>query len=195
MDKETLRLFTRIPTLKTARLVLRKISATDLEDCYEYSSDPEVPKYLLWYPHTERSFTRYYLGYVERKYRRGEFYDWGIELDGKMIGTVGFTSLDVNNNAGEVGYVLNRRFWGLGIATEALNEVLRFGFEILSLERIYAKFIIQNEKSREVLCRCGMREEGVHRHAIFSKNKYHDISVYAITRAEWLENRIADSPS
>ena len=186
MDKENLRIFTKIPSLKTNRLLLRKMSLSDLDDCYEYSRDAEVPKYLLWYPHTDRTYTGYYLRYVERKYRRAEFYDWAVEYDGKMIGTVGFTSFDLNNNAGEVGYVLNRKFWGMGLATEALLRVLEFGFSELSLERIYAKFMPENDKSRGVLLRCGMRPEGVMRRAVLAKGQYRDVEIYAITREEWL---------
>jgi ribosomal-protein-alanine N-acetyltransferase len=66
-----------------------------------------------------------------------------------MVGTCGFTSFNCSSDSAEVGYVLNPEYWGKGIATEALTKVLEFGFDQLKLHRIEAKFIKENERSRQ----------------------------------------------
>ena len=185
MTKTHLKIFTKIPTIKTERRILRMIRVSDAEDCYEYAKDPLVSRYLLWEPHVSIHNTRYCLSFIERKYKRGEFYDWGIEYGGRLVGTVGFTSFDIYNNSGEIGYVLNSKLWRQGIATEAVEAVLDFGFRTLSLERIYARFIKENEASRRLLMRVGLSSEGISRHAVLSKGEYRDVETYAITSEEY----------
>ena len=187
MTRDDLKIFTKIPTLKTERLILRKITAQDLSDVYEYGSDPEVSKYLLWYPHTDKGYTRFYLNYLNVRYKKGEFYDWGVEYKGKMIGTCGFTTFDIDNNSAEIGYVLNRRFWRMGIGFEAASEVMRFGFCDLSLNRIEVRFLCGNKSSEALAIKLGLRAEGTHRQVIKCKGEYRDVTVYAITRDEFFK--------
>ena len=169
------------------RIMLRKMSKNDLDDVYEYASDPKVSEFLLWSPHPSKDFTGKYLRYIEKKYKKGEFYDWAIEYGGKMIGTCGFTALSVDNQCGEIGFVLNSSYWGLGIAREAASLVIKYGFEVLNLERIEARYMADNLQSRRVMEKCGMSYEGTYRKSICVKGKYRDISVFSILKAEYYE--------
>lgn len=187
MHKDSLNIFKNIPTLKTDRLTLRKIECRDLSDVYEYTSDPLVPKYLMWHPHQTREYTKSYLKYMNKLYKKGKFYDWGIEFCGKLIGTVGFSSINIKNNSAEIGYVLNSKFWNKGIASEAVNEILKFAFCILDMQRVEAVFLPENEKSREVLKKCGMKFEGVHRSALLVKGEYRDVETFAIIKADYFK--------
>ena len=187
MTKEDLRLFIKIPTLKTERLILRRINPTDVEDVFDYASCPDVPRYLLWHPHPDRNYTKQYLSFLDKKYKKNEFYDWGIELDGHLIGTCGFSSFDIDNNSAQIGYVLNKKHWGNGYAPEAVKEIMLFGFEVLKLHRIEARFIKQNERSKRVMEKCRMSYEGTLKEAIFAKGIYKDLGIYAITRDEYLK--------
>lgn len=188
MTKNELKIFTDIPRIHTERLTLRMITPKDLMDVNEYATDPSVPRYLLWSVHESTGFTRLYLNNLVARYRRGQFYDWGIEYGGKMIGTCGFTSFDIPNNTAEIGYVLNSRFWRMGIGSEAARAVIDFGFERLGLERIEARYIAENIASERLALSCGMKREGVHRRAMFVKGEYCDIGVCAILRSEWQQS-------
>lgn len=187
MVKSDLKLFKSIPTLSTERLVLRRMERKDVDAVYEYASDPEVSRYLLWYPHRDIFDSREYLKIVDRKYKRGEFYDWGITLVGydKVLGTCGFTSFNIDENSAEIGYVLNRRFWGNGIASEAARAVITFGFEVLGLDLIYAKFIPENKGSRRVLEKCHMHYDTRQHSSVECKGRMVDVDVYSISRAEY----------
>ena len=158
MTKKDIKIFKNIPTLYTDRLKLRRITLSDLEDVYEYSSDPEVSRYLLWSPHQSKLYTRDYLINLGYLYSRGRFYDWGIEFRGKMIGTVGFTSFNPDGNEAEIGYVLNTRFRGNGIAGEAVRKILSFGFEVLKLDKIIARYMSENVNSLKLALSVGMTE-------------------------------------
>lgn len=185
MKNSDLKRFINIPRLYTERLTLRRIMPSDLEDVYEYASDPEVPRFLLWTPHADRTVTKRYLSVIDKKYRRSEFYDWGIEYNGKMIGTCGFTSLSVYDNRGEIGYVLNREFWGMGLAREAVSRVLDFGFRELGLNRIEAKFMIGNDRSLSVMQKCNMTLEGTMKQYVYAKGSYRDVGIAAICADEY----------
>lgn len=182
MDRSgILKYFKDPPTLKTDRLILRKLEKNDASDMYEYASDPKVTKYLLWEPHINLKYTSKYLSYIQSRYRAGEFYDWAVTLKNeKMIGTCGFTSFNFNNNSAEVGYVLNPAFWHRGIAREALCEVLRFGFLVLELNRIEAKYMYENTDSLNVMKSVGMSFEGISRNAVYKKGRYVSVGTCAI---------------
>ena len=59
------RVFSHLPELTTPRLTLRRMMVLDTEDMYEYASRTDVTKYLTWYPHPDREYTREYLQYLQ----------------------------------------------------------------------------------------------------------------------------------
>ena len=188
MKKEKIyRVFSHLPELATERLTLRKMIVADASDMYEYASRPDVTKYLMWNPHPDRDFTREYLEYLGNRYSAGMFYDWAVvyEPDCKMIGTCGFTAFDVDNNSAEIGYVLNSKYWGLGIGYEAASKVLEFGFNVLELNRIEVHYMVGNDASAALSKKLGMSFEGIHRGAVKCKGEYRDVCIAAITRDEY----------
>jgi len=181
------KIFSNIPELETERLVLRKIKISDSSDMYAYSCREEVTRWLLWSPHRSESYTARYISGLQNAYRSGEFFDWAVSLksDRRMIGTCGFTSFDIDNNAAEIGYVLNPDFWYRGIAAEAASAVIDYGFEVLGLNRIEAHYMSENTKSRRVMEKCGMKFEGIFRSRLFVKGKYRDIGICSVLYSDW----------
>ena len=179
--------FKNPPAIETDRLLFRPMQIRDAEDMFEYSKLDEVTRYLRWYPHPDIAHTRRHLAMIEREYRIGCFYDWGIveNSSGKLIGTCGVTRIDPYNFTGEIGYVLNPKYWSQGLASEAASRVIRFGFEELSLHRIEAKYIVGNEKSRALMERCGMKFEGVMRSSMLIKGEFRDIGVCSVISSEY----------
>jgi ribosomal-protein-alanine N-acetyltransferase len=188
--EEIYRIFSEIPELRTRRLTLRRMRVGDSFDMFEYAGREDVTEYLLWKPHPDVAYTREYLQFVATHYEMGDFFDWAIvwrEQD-KMIGTCGFTRFDYTHNVGEIGYVINPLYRGMEIADEAVREVMRFGFEVLKLNRIEAKFMEDNVASRRVMEKTGMTFEGFHRKAMKIKGKYETIGICSILREEFYKN-------
>ncbi len=184
--EQLLGIFRRIPTLETDRLILRGMRVSDTDDMYEYAHLADVTRYLLWKPHPDRDYTRQYLEYIGTRYAAGDFYDWAVTLrdTGKMIGTCGFTRIDLANNCGEIGYVINPGFRGRGIAAEAARTVCDFGFHSLGLHRIEARYMVGNRASRRVMDKLGMREEGTFVDAYRVNGKYRTVTVCAMLETD-----------
>ena len=180
------KIFNRMPTLTTERLVLRPMRTADAYDMYEYACLEEVTEFLLWSPHPSVSYTRDYLAYIESRYATCDFFDWAVTLkdSGKMIGTVGFTKIDTSNNSAEIGYVLNPQYHGQGIALEAARRIVEFGFDTVGLHRIEAKFMKGNRASLRVMEKLGMTLEGYSVDGMYVKGKYRTIGTCAIIRSQ-----------
>ncbi len=192
LTEDMLSVFIKMPTLETPRLLLRKIAVSDYQDMYDYSRRPETSRYLLWSPHHSPRFTKKYVSYLQGQYRNENFYDFALveKTSGKMIGTCGFTSFDLENNSAELGYVLHPDFWGKGLAKEAILRLMSFGFVELRLHRIIAKIMAQNTASKRVAEKCGMRHEATHIDGMRIKGNYETIDVYAILAKEFFGKRL-----
>ena len=184
-------IFSKMPELETPRLFLRAMRVRDTEDMYAYAKDPEVTRYLLWSPHKSPDYTRSYLEYLAGRYRLGQHYEWAMvsKADGHMIGTCGFSRIECPHNAAGIGYVLNPAYWGQGLVAEAAERVLRFGFDVLGLHRVEARYMVGNDASRRVMEKLGMRFEGVRRGSMLVKGVYRDIGICSILVNEYRERR------
>lgn len=180
-------LFKNLPQLETERLWLRKLSMHDAGDVFEYASVPEVSKYVTWMPHRTITDSKSFLKQVLYHYEQGVPSSWGIVLkeNNKLIGTGGFIWWLVEHSKAEVGYVISNQYWNKGYMTESLNEILRFGFEIMQLERIEARCFIENTASERVMQKCGMRFEGILRNSMYIKGEYRNFKLYSILRSEF----------
>ena len=184
---DIINIFRNIPSIETKRTILRKIHPDDYIDMYEYAHSDKVTKYLLWNSHRNPEYTKEYAKFIQEKYRDGEFYDWAITLkeNGKMIGTVGFTSFDFSNNTGEIGYVLNENFWHMGIASECVDAVLNFGFSVLGLGEIFGKYMKKNTASMHVMLRSNMTPIGIEKNVVKRKFGYMDVVICSILSSDY----------
>ncbi len=180
-------IFGHLPTMRTARLELRPVRMSDAQDLYEYSSDPEVARHVLWDAHTSIHQTRAYIRFLIRQYRSAAPGTFVIALrqSGKVVGTIGFMWVQPENRSAEVGYSLSRAYWNQGIMTEALRAVLEFGFTKLNLNRIEAQHECDNPASGHVMQKAGMRHEGTLRQRLYNKGRYADVELYAMLRADY----------
>ena len=78
--------------------------------------------------------------------------------------------------------MLNPDYHGRGYGTEAAGRVVRFGFEVLSLHRIEAKFMKGNDASLHVIEKLGMRFEGYRHDAMLVKGSYRTIGACSLLR-------------
>jgi ribosomal-protein-alanine N-acetyltransferase len=103
---------------------------------------------------------------------------------GTLIGSVGLREIDPEHRQAELGFWIGRDWWGHGYAREAAGAVLRFGFAALELNRICAHHLARNPASGRVLRAIGMQREGLLRQRVRKWEKYEDVVLYAILRAD-----------
>jgi RimJ/RimL family protein N-acetyltransferase len=75
-------------------------------------------------------------------------------------------------------------YWGNGYATEAGQSVVRYGFEQIKLNRIFAHHFRHNPASGKVLRKLGMKYEGCMRQHVLKSGQFIDLELYAILREE-----------
>ncbi|WP_373782338.1 GNAT family N-acetyltransferase, partial [Jeotgalibaca porci] len=158
-------IFSNLPTLETERLILRKIAIDDAEDLFAYTSDEAVAKYVTWNAHQTIQDTKDFIQFVLSRYASNSPAPWAIvykETD-KVIGTIDFVSWQEHHKVAEVGYALSKAYWSKGIMSEALEAVMKFGFEHLDLVRIQAFCMVENKGSARVMEKAGMLYEGTRR--------------------------------
>jgi len=182
MDLKTL--FTPFPVLLTPSLILRALQLSDLDDLYEYASDPEIDHYVPWehYKHSEEA--RNNLNEFLEEYQKDGLGAWGIEhrADNKLIGIINTSIPHRTNRRVEMGYTISRAYWGRGFATEAVQAVIQFGFEKMDLVRIEAVVLPDNIASARVLEKVGMKFEGLlHSYQVW-RGQPRDLRMYAIVR-------------
>jgi ribosomal-protein-alanine N-acetyltransferase len=136
---------------------MRQFTLADLEDLYSIRSDPEVVKFITGLPATKEQFAATLEKHLQRWEQYG-FGPWALNFQGgaDLLGWCGLDFLDTTTEV-EVGYGLARRFWRLGIASEAAAASLRYGFQSLNLKRIVAVAYPQNTASWHIMEKLGMR--------------------------------------
>jgi len=151
-----------VPELTTGRLKLRQWRDADLAPFAALNADPEVMRYFPSTLAQEQSDE--FAGYVYETIERQGWGLWAVEVtDGPpFIGFVGLNRVSFEEHftpAVEVGWRLDRPFWGNGYATEAAAAAVTFGFEQLDLEEIVSFTSTVNEPSIRVMRRLGMRHD------------------------------------
>lgn len=177
-------IFRALPALTTKRLRLRALKHNDAEAIYAYASDDAVTRYTLFDTHTSIDDARSFISHIQEEYANGISGIWGFELQetGELIGTGGFGNVSEKHRHSEIGYSLSRYHWNRGLGTEAVREMIRFGFEDLHLLRIEARCHPDNIGSIRLLEKVGMRYEGRLRRAYVIRNTVTDALVYGIVR-------------
>ena len=171
--------------IETARLYLRQFKAGDLDDLHPIFNDVEVVRYLKAEPPVSRKETERALLSIIQHWERHGFGRWAVidKESGRLIGYGGLRNL---LGTPELVYLLDKAFWGRGLATELARACLKWGFEELTCERIVAVTRPEHTASRHVMEKIGMTYE---------KNTcYLDIEVvqYTISRATYQSLRILD---
>jgi ribosomal-protein-alanine N-acetyltransferase len=178
-----------LPQLETERLILRRMTMADAPDMFEYGSDPDVTRYVSWPTHKTVEDSERFLARVVNSYETTNPSGWGIVLkqSGKFIGTIGMDgSWKMKNFRLELGYVLNKDYWGQGLGTEAARAVISCLFDRTSVNRIQAHCLAVNIASSRLMENCGMKFEGLLRQFLFYKGKFEDVKIFSILRSEYL---------
>lgn len=150
--------------LETARLLLTPWKRKDAADLYDYAKNPNVGPHAGWKPHADIKESR---AIIKTVFRPNQVWAIRDKETGKAIGTIGFEpdKYRPGIQSKEMGYSLSEEYWGKGLMTEAAQEVIRYGFDVLKLEIICICTGPENRRSQSVIRKCGFTYEGTLRRA------------------------------
>jgi RimJ/RimL family protein N-acetyltransferase len=170
-----------MPTLYTARLVLRPFAAADAADLTTLAGAREIAATTLRIPHPySRTDAEQFIAACAKNAEQGAASVFAVTLQsGELCGACGLEIDPVHQHA-EIGYWIGVPYWGSGFATEAAAIALDFGFTHLNLHRIFAAHFLGNAASGRVLQKIGMRYEGRLRGHILKWGKFYDAEAYGI---------------
>ena len=177
------------PSLKTERLRLRALRASDIPRIMSFANNAKVADMTLNIPHP---------------YQEKDAINWistaceGFEDQSHIIFAIasmkeneflGGVGLRVNKrfDRAELGFWLGEPFWNRGYVTEAVKRTLQFGFEELDLNKIYATHLPENPASGKVMQKNGMIKEGLLVEHLKKGGHYLDVIQYRLTRREYME--------
>ena len=168
---------------ETNRLILRKITLADAEDMFEFTSDPEVARYVTYPPHENLDVTK---EGIVNYFIPNRLETWGLveKASNKLIGTL---DLRVKGDSGTFGWALNRNYWGQGLMPEAASVLRNFAFNTLKLNVIIADHYALNQKSGRVMEKLGMHKIGQIWVYVRKEEKSVLADYWALTRAEYLD--------
>ena len=169
------------------RIYLRPIQLTDADDMFEYTSDEETTKYL-YDVHKDVARTKSMIANYFMEEPIGK-YAIVLKDSEKMIGAIEFR-VHGEEKAGDLGFALNRKYWGNGYVNEAGKLIIDLAFNTLKLERVYAGHDPRNAASGKALKRLGMTYEGTFRKHFFFKGELVDNAQYSILKEEYFANLI-----
>ena len=141
--------------LQTERLTLRPLVAADAELYAGMRYHPEVAKWLSVNDADPVEAARAAIVRFELSWQQRRYAPWGLFRDGHLIGHGGLNFVP-EFEATEVLWALHPETWGKGYATEMARAALRYGFEDLGLELIFAITRPDNMASQSVMKRLGI---------------------------------------
>ena len=139
--------------IRTKRLVIRPFTESDASDVLEWRSDPLVNRFMPFPCDTDIEAVKEWI-----KRERQKKYRFAIVLDNKVIGDVSVRWRE-KEHVYEIGYNLNRSFWGKGYATEAAKAIIKWAYEQFEAHDFTAFYAKENSASGRVLEKCGFVKE------------------------------------
>jgi ribosomal-protein-alanine N-acetyltransferase len=172
------------PVLKTEDFILRELTDSDLEAISSIWGSPKVTEKLSSGPLSHEDSVQ--MLYVLRSlWDNDAGIRWGVEHEGRLIGTCGFHNLNRGARRGELGYELGYEFWGRGFMRKALHPALDYGFNIMRFERVEAFINVDNDRSAGLLARLGFTREGTLRDYALTPRGLIDQNCFSLLKKEW----------
>ena len=183
-------IYARFPQLETENLILRRLSDTDAPAVLRIFGDDTVTHYYDLDTFTDLAQAEELIERFERRFAHQIGIRWGLarkSAPDEIIGTCGYNIWIQDHDRAVVGYDLARTYWRRGIMSEALRQVVHFGFVEMGLNRIETPVFQDNAASRRLLEKLGFCEEGVLREYEFLKGRFIDLAMYSLLKKDWRE--------
>ncbi len=172
--------------IETERLVLRALEPMDAGRVEKYASDPGVAKNTAVIPYPYPSgLAVSWIKEVNKNMLTSNNYVVAIveRESGDLVGVVSLAYLDYGKG-GELGYWIGRPYWGRGYAPEAVKKMIIVAFNCLSLRRVWANALPENEASIRVMEKVGLELEGEAEYDFPARGEIKRVKLYGLNRMD-----------
>lgn len=174
-------------SLSGKRVLLRTFQLSDAADVQNLAGNSAIADERTSIPHPyEDGMAEQWISTLAPKINRGELASFAVTRisSGELVGAISLR-VDREFDRAALSYWIGVPYWGLGYCTEAASIIVKYGFENLQLNRIYATHLLRNPASGRVLQKIGMSLEGQQRQHRVKGGKYQDLVLYGLLREEW----------
>lgn len=177
------------PIIKTERLILRPFTLDDAPEIQRLAGDKDVASTTSDGEIPQPNMAEQWIKVRQERVDRGESVEFAV-IHTKRRVLIGIIHLSIQykqDESMELGYWIGKPYWNQGYCTEAARAVLKYGFEILGLHRIFARHFARNPASGRILEKIGMIHEGTLREAFKKWSRFEDMEVYGILKSDYDE--------
>jgi [ribosomal protein S5]-alanine N-acetyltransferase len=161
---------------------LRKWTKKDLQSLVKHANNIAIAKNMsnaFPFPYTVEFGRRY----IEKAITMNPVRIFAIDIGNEAVGSIGiYPQTDIHCRNAEMGYWLAEEFWGQGIMTDAIRQIVDYSFKTLDIDRIFARPFGSNTASQRTLVKAGFILEYRFEKTIFKNGEYQDELIYAIRK-------------
>jgi len=177
----------KLPTIETERLVLRPWTPDDAPDVQRFLSDRDVASTIANITHPLKDdYAEEWVRTRMEMVEKGESVSFAIthRQEGYLIGAIGL-NINKEHQRGDFGFWIGKSYWNYGYCTESAQALLKYGFDVLKLTRIWGSHMTRNPASGKVMQKIGMKYEGCLRQHYMKWGILEDLDCYGILKSEF----------
>jgi len=161
---------------------LRSWNLNDLKSLVKYANNYNIAKNLTnQFPHPYSKENGE--AFIAMATKNDPLTIFAIEINGQAAGGIGLhPQQDIHCKNAELGYWLAEPYWGKGIITQAIKQIVAYGFKTFEIDRIFARPFENNIGSQKVLIKSGFILEGKFDKVLYKNGEYLDELIYAIRK-------------
>lgn len=179
--------------IRTERLLLRSIEATDIEALFDTHHSKVVTRYIAHMHWPTRAHADTWFARVQQRRADQSAIQCVVVIPAEgpepetIIGTAMLFNFDEGSGIAEIGYLLGEAHWGKGYMVEALTGLINLAFGELGLRRLEATVDARNHASNALLVKLGFTLEGCMRQRWVSAGETPDVNMFGLLKSDWLD--------
>jgi RimJ/RimL family protein N-acetyltransferase len=178
--------------IKGKRVNLMPLERENIDLFLKWFNDPEILQYLTVFKPMTRDMEEEWFDALKHR-ENAIYFSIQITTDNnskKIIGNCAIQNIDGKDRSSTIGITIGEKnYQNKGYGTEAMELLVKYGFDILNLNRIGLSVYDFNIRAIRAYEKAGFIEEGIKRQARYYNGKYHDEIIMAILREDWLKKK------
>lgn len=171
--------------MNSSPVTLRPWKISDLSNLVKYANNINIARNLTdMFPHPYRESDG--IAFIERVSIEDPVHIFAIDQAGEAIGGMGIhPKEDIYRKNAELGYWLAEPFWGQGIISSLIPQMIEFAFATYDIERLYAGVFSSNIASQKVLEKNNFQLDATIKQGLYKLGELHDELIYSVRRSNF----------